>query len=111
MIKSAVCDLLGIKYPLFQGGMAWIADGKLAASVSEAGGLGIIAAGNQRAEDIRKQIIIARELTDKPFGLNIMLMSRYADEIAELALNDNCTKTNPVKPTKEDIIKILEKII
>ena len=59
MIKSAVCDLLDIKYPLFQGGMAWIADGRLAASVSEAGGLGIIAAGNQRAEDIRKQINIA----------------------------------------------------
>ena len=88
MIKSAVCDLLDIKYPLFQGGMAWIADGRLAASVSEAGGLGIIAAGNQRAEDIRKQINIARELTDKPFGLNIMLMSRYADEIAELAVKE-----------------------
>ena len=88
MIKSAVCDLLDIKYPLFQGGMAWIADGRLAASVSEAGGLGIIAAGNQRAEYIRKQINIARELTDKPFGLNIMLMSRYADEIAELAVEE-----------------------
>ena len=85
MIESPICSLLGIKYPLFQGGMAWIADGRLASAVSNAGGMGIIAAGNSRPNDIREQIRIARELTDKPFGLNIMLMSRYADEIAQMA--------------------------
>lgn len=88
MIESPICSLLGIKYPLFQGGMAWIADGRLASAVSNAGGMGIIAAGNSRPNDIREQIRIARELTDKPFGLNIMLMSRYADEIAQMACEE-----------------------
>ncbi len=88
MIDSQICSLLGINYPLFQGGMAWIADGKLAAAVSNAGGMGIIAAGNSRPDDIREQIHIARELTDNPFGLNIMLMSRYADEIAAIACEE-----------------------
>ena len=63
MIKSAICELLGIKYPVFQGGMAWIADGKLAAAVSNGGGLGIIAAGNAPASYVRQQIQIARSLT------------------------------------------------
>ncbi len=77
--------MLGIKYPIFQGGMAWIADGKLAASVSNGGGLGIIAAGNAPADYVSEQIEIARKLTDKPIGLNIMLMSPFADEVAEAA--------------------------
>ena len=80
MIKSPICDMLGIRYPLFQGGMAWIADGRLVAAVSEGGGLGIIAAGNAPADVIREQIHIAKDLTDKPFGVNIMLMSPFADE-------------------------------
>ena len=84
MIKSPICDMLGIRYPLFQGGMAWIADGRLAAAVSEGGGLGIIAAGNAPADVIREQIHIAKDLTDKPFGVNIMLMSPFADDIAQL---------------------------
>ena len=63
MIKSAICQLLGIRYPVFQGGMAWIADGKLAAAVSNGGGLGIIAAGNAPADYVRQQIRIARELS------------------------------------------------
>lgn len=88
MIKTELCDLLGIKYPVFQGGMAWIADGKLAAAVSEGGGLGIVAAGNADAEQVREQIHIAKSLTNKPFGLNIMLMSPYAGEIAELAAQE-----------------------
>ena len=71
--------MLGIRYPIFQGGMAWISDGKLAGAVSEAGGLGIISAMNANAEYLREQIKIARELTDKPFGVNIMLMSPFAD--------------------------------
>lgn len=76
--------MLGIKYPVFQGGMAWIADGKLAAAVSNAGGLGIVAAGNAPADYVEKEIDIAKSLTDKPFGVNIMLMSPFADDIAEL---------------------------
>ena len=63
MIKSEICDMLGIKYPVFQGGMAWIADGKLAAAVSEGGGLGIIAAGNAPGEYVREQVKIAKSLT------------------------------------------------
>ena len=88
MIKSALCDMLGIKYPVFQGGMAWIADGKLAAAVSEGGGLGIIAAGNAPADYVKEQIHIAKELTDKPFGVNIMLMSPFADDVAQLVADE-----------------------
>ncbi len=88
MIESKICSLLGIKYPVFQGGMAWIADGKLAAAVSNGGGFGIIAAGNAEPDYIREQIHIARSLTDKPFGLNIMLMSPHADAVAALAAEE-----------------------
>ena len=84
MSKSAVTEMLGIEWPVFQGGMAWIADGRLAAAVSNAGGLGIIAAGNAPADYVQKQIETARALTEKPFGVNIMLMSPYADDIAAL---------------------------
>ncbi|MBR1393817.1 MAG: enoyl-[Ruminococcus sp.] len=88
MINSSLCEMLGIKYPVFQGGMAWIADGKLAAAVSNGGGLGIIAAGNADAEYVARQIKIAKELTDKPFGVNIMLLSPYADEVAKLVAEE-----------------------
>ena len=88
MIKSAICELLGIKYPVFQGGMAWIADGKLAAAVSNGGGLGIIAAGNAPASYVRQQIQIARSLTEKPIGVNIMLMSPFADEVASVVVEE-----------------------
>lgn len=83
MLKSAICDMLGIKYPVFQGGMAHIADAELAAAVSNGGGLGIISAMNG-AEYVKEQIDKARTLTDKPFGVNVMLMSPFADEVAEL---------------------------
>lgn len=82
MIRTRICELLGIRYPAFQGGMAWIADGRLAAAVSEGGGLGIIAAGNAPADYVREQIRIARSITDNPIGVNIMLMSPFADEVA-----------------------------
>lgn len=85
MLKSVLCDLLGIRYPVLQGGMAWIADGRLAAAVSNGGGLGIIAAGNAPAGYVAEQIRIARTLTDKPFGVNIMLLSPCADEVAQVA--------------------------
>ena len=88
MIKSAICELQGIQYPVFQGGMAWIADGKLAAAVSNGGGLGIIAAGNAPGSYVREQIQIAKSLTDKPFGVNLMLMSPFADDVAAVAAQE-----------------------
>ena len=88
MIKSEISDLLGIKYPVFQGGMAWIADGKLAAAVSNGGGLGIVAAGNAPGQFVREQIRVARRITDKPIGVNIMLLSSFADEVAQVVLEE-----------------------
>lgn len=88
MIRTEICDLVGIEYPLFQGGMAWIADGKLAAAVSNGGGLGIIAAGNAPASYVKEQIAIARGLTDKPLGVNIMLLSPFADEVAKCVVDE-----------------------
>ena len=84
MIFSPVCEKLGIKYPVFQGGMAWISDADLASAVSNAGGLGIISAMNADAEYLKGQIEKAKSLTDKPFGVNIMLMSPYAEECAKV---------------------------
>lgn len=106
MIKSKICEILGIKYPVFQGGMAWIADGKLAAAVSEGGGLGLIAAGNAPASYVREQIKIARSLTTKPIGVNIMLMSPYADEVAAVVVEEKVEVVttgagNPSKYMKE----------
>ena len=88
MIRSRLCDLLGIRYPVFQGGMAWISDAKLAAAVSEAGGLGIISAMNADADYVRGQIRLAKTLTDKPFGVNIMLMSPHADAVAQTVIEE-----------------------
>ena len=88
MIKSAICDLLGIQYPVFQGGMAWIADGRLAAAVSEGGGLGIIAAGNAPGDYVREQIRAARKMTDKPIGVNIMLLSPFAADVARVVTEE-----------------------
>ena len=88
MIKSEICEMLGIRYPVFQGGMAWIADGTLAAAVSNGGGLGIIGAGNAPASYVKEQIAIAKSLTDKPFGVNIMLLSPFADDVAQLAADE-----------------------
>lgn len=88
MIKSVICDILGIKYPVFQGGMAWIADGGLAAAVSNGGGLGIIAAGNAPGEYVREQIKLARSKTSSPIGVNIMLMSPFADDVAKVVAEE-----------------------
>ena len=88
MIQSKLCDLLGIEYPVFQGGMAWISDGELAAAVSNGGGLGIIAAGGADADYVRSQIRIAASKTTKPFGVNIMLMSPFADDIAQVVAEE-----------------------
>lgn len=87
-MKNEICELLGIKYPIIQGGMAWIAEHNLAAAVSNAGGLGIIAAGNAPVEYVRDEIRKAKELTDKPFGVNIMLLSPSAPEIAKMVAQE-----------------------
>ena len=99
MIRTPICDLLGIEYPIFQGGMAWISDGKLAAAVSNGGGLGIISAMNANAEYLKKQIDLARSLTDKPFGVNIMLMSPFADEVAKLVAEERWLWSPPAPAT------------
>ena len=85
MIRSVLCDILGIEKPIFQGGMAWIADARLAAAVSEAGGLGLISSINA---DVRAEIRHARELTRKPFGVNIMLAAPNAAEVAEIVVEE-----------------------
>ncbi|MBP3836310.1 MAG: nitronate monooxygenase, partial [Pyramidobacter sp.] len=85
MLGKELTDLLGIKYPVIQGAMAWIANAELAAAVSNAGGLGIIAAGNTPPELLEKELIKIRKLTDKPYGMNIMLMSPTAPAAVELA--------------------------
>ncbi len=77
---------LGLKYPIFQGGMAWVADGKLAAAVSNAGGLGIIGSGNAPGNVVADEIESAKSLTKKPFGVNVMLLSPYADEVVNVIL-------------------------
>ena len=84
-MENRVCKALGIEYPVIQGAMAWIANAELAAAVSNAGGLGIIAAGNTPPELLEKELIKIRELTDKPYGMNIMLMSPTAPAAVELA--------------------------
>lgn len=85
---NRVCELLNIEYPIIQGGMAWVATAELAAAVANAGGAGLIAAGNAPADFVREQIRKARELTDKTFGVNVMLMSPYADEVMQMLLEE-----------------------
>ena len=87
-METALTKLLNISYPIMQGGMAWVAEHTLAAAVSNAGGLGIVAAANAPVEVVREEIRKTRELTDKPFGVNIMLLSPYAQEIANLVVEE-----------------------
>lgn len=87
-MKTAVTELLGIEYPVIQGGMAWVAEHSLASAVSEAGGLGIIAAANAPCDYVREEIRKVKARTDKPFGVNIMLLSPYAEEIAKLVVEE-----------------------
>lgn len=87
-MNTRITELLGIEYPIIQGGMAWVAEHNLAAAVSEAGGLGLIGAASAPAEVVREEIRKARELTKKPFGVNIMLMSPYADEVAQVVVEE-----------------------
>ncbi|MDO4268258.1 MAG: enoyl-[acyl-carrier-protein] reductase FabK [Eubacteriales bacterium] len=87
-MKTRVTELLGIQYPIIQGGMAWVAESHLAAAVSEAGGLGLIGGANAPAEVIRDYIRKVKEATDKPFGVNVMLMSPYADDVAKVVVEE-----------------------
>lgn len=102
MLKTRITELLGIRYPILQGGMAWIADGTLAAAVSNGGGIGIISAMNADGAYLRTQIQIARAQTDRPFGVNIMLMSPFADEAAAIAAEERVPliTTGAGNPTK-----------
>lgn len=87
-MKTAVTELLNIEYPMFQGGMAWVAEHTLAAAVSNAGGLGIIASGGASCEFVRKEVRQTKALTDKPFGVNIMLMNPEAEAIAKMVVDE-----------------------
>ena len=87
-MKTRITDLLGIEYPILQGGMAWIAESTLASAVSNAGGLGIIAGGSAPIDYLRDQIRKTKSMTDKPFGVNIMLMSPNAEELAKLVVEE-----------------------
>jgi enoyl-[acyl-carrier protein] reductase II len=87
-MKTRITELLGIEYPIIQGGMAWVATHELASAVSKAGGLGIIGAGGAPAEYVREQIRKVKEATDKPFGVNIMLMNPAADDIAQVVVDE-----------------------
>ena len=87
-MKNRLCELLGIEYPLIQGGMAWVATAELAAAVSNGGGLGLIAAGGAPADVVSAQIRKCRELTDKPFGVNVMLMSPFAEEVMQVVIEE-----------------------
>ena len=87
-MKTKITELLGIEYPIIQGGMAWVAEYHLAAAVSEAGGLGIIGAASAPAEVVREQVRRVKELTDKPFGVNVMLMNPNAPEVAQVVIEE-----------------------
>lgn len=87
MLRTAICGLVGIEYPIFQGGMAWAGTGELAGAVSKAGALGIIGASNQPPREIAAEINKVRQITDRPFGVNIMMMSPYVEEVVRLIID------------------------
>ena len=87
-MKTRLCETLGIEYPIIQGGMAWVATAELAAAVSNGGGIGLIAAGSAPADVVRAQIKKAKELTDKSFGVNVMMMSPFVDEVMQVIIEE-----------------------
>ncbi|MDO4291728.1 MAG: enoyl-[acyl-carrier-protein] reductase FabK [Eubacteriales bacterium] len=87
-MRTQITELLGIEYPVIQGGMAWVADEHIAAAVSNAGGLGLIGGASAPGETVREMIRRCRALTDRPFGVNVMLMSPYADEVARVVIEE-----------------------
>ncbi|MEW6274470.1 MAG: enoyl-[acyl-carrier-protein] reductase FabK [Bacillota bacterium] len=88
IIKTELCSLLGIEYPVLQGGMAWVSEANLAAAVSEAGGLGIIGTGTATADWVLEQVKLVRQLTSKPFGLNVMLLSPHVEEVMRVIISE-----------------------
>ena len=108
-MKTEVTELLGIEYPIIQVGMAWVAEYHLAAGVSNAGGLGLIGAASAPAEWVREQIREAKKLTDKPFGVNIMLMSPYADEVAKVVAEEGVKVVTTGAGNPEKYMKMWKK--
>lgn len=108
-MKTRVTDMLGIKYPIIQGGMAWVAEHYLAAAVSEAGGLGIIGAASAPVEIVREEIQKAKELTDKPFGVNIMLLNPNAPDIARLVIEEKIAAVTTGAGTPEKYMDMWKK--
>ena len=109
-MENRVTKLLGIKYPLLQGGMAWIAESSLASAVSNAGGAGIIAGGSAPIDYLRSEIRKCKELTDKPFGVNIMLMSPNADDLAKLVIEEGVSFVTTGAGNPVALAKRLERI-
>lgn len=105
-MKTKVTEILGIEYPIIQGGMAWVAEYHLAAAVSQAGGLGLIGAASAPADWVREQVQEAKKLTDKPFGVNIMLMSPYADEVAKVIVEEGVKVVTTGAGTPEKYMKM-----
>ncbi len=105
-MHTAVTELLGIEYPIIQGGMAWVAEYHLAAAVSKAGGLGLIGAGAAPAKWVRDQVHQVRKLTDKPFGVNIMLMNPNADDIAQVVAEEHVPVVTTGAGTPEKYMKM-----
>ena len=105
-MQTEITRLLGIKYPIIQGGMAWVAESHLAAAVSAAGGLGIIGSATAPAEVVKNWIKEIKNTTDKPFGINIMLMSPYADEVAHLAAEEKVAAVTTVAGNPGKYLKL-----
>lgn len=105
-MKTAITELLNIEAPVIQGGMAWVAENCLAAAVSEAGGLGIIGAASAPAEWVREQIRLVKEKTDKPFGVNIMLMSPYAEDVARVVAEEKVSVVTTGAGSPEKYMKM-----
>ncbi|MCD5414846.1 MAG: enoyl-[acyl-carrier-protein] reductase FabK [Clostridiales bacterium] len=110
MFRTKLCNILNIKYPIIQGGMAWIATAELAVAVSEAGGLGIIAAGNAPAEIVLKEIKKAKIMTKKPFGVNVMLLSPFIDDVIEVLLKEKVSVITTGAGNPSKYIKQFQKI-
>ena len=105
-MRTRITELLGIEYPIIQGGMAWVAEYHLAAAVSNAGGLGLIGTASAPAEWVREQIREAKKLTDKPFGINIMMISPYADEVAKVAVEEGVAVVTTGAGSPEKYVKM-----
>nr|WP_288740550.1 enoyl-[acyl-carrier-protein] reductase FabK [uncultured Mediterraneibacter sp.] len=106
LMRTRITELLGIEYPIIQGGMAWVAEYHLAAAVSNAGGLGLIGTASAPAEWVREQIREAKKLTDKPFGINIMMISPYADEVAKVAVEEGVAVVTTGAGSPEKYVKM-----